>query len=467
MGAGQSTTATSADVTQKWSDADKQLLIQAIATDANFKTNIQNQIETDATFRATFITNILADPTFKTNVITAIAGDPSFTDTVSKALSTNTTFMKSVQGPQGNPGKDAVPIAWTQWSDTDKQSFVTLVQTNIDFRNAVESLLRVDPTFTKTLVNNMLIDPNFTTNVIATLGNTPTFASAVGQALKTDKDFITMVTGPRGMTGAGGGQGVQGIQGNKGDKGDKGDQGIQGIQGVKGDQGPATIPLPPLSDTPLLLRGAGDTNHGLMWSNAFGEDGPALFGNTGGALVYGGKGGKRALWWDQWGNVATTNDINVLGNANISKEAHIGGDAYIKGALRTSGYIGPYQMRFYDYNYNNKVGSGCLDVGQGGGLGLNTCSGTNQNDWQRFFYNPITGQLYNVVKGQCLDSNLNGIGAWGWANCNNYPSQRFNRNQHNLQWRNGDCLEMGSNVNHHYGCDGNSNNQKFMFDYLG
>jgi hypothetical protein len=175
-----------------------------------------------------------------------------------------------------------------------------------------------------------------------------------------------------------------------------------------------------------------------MWSSDV--DGPSLFGNAGGKLMYGGKGGKSALIWDNQGNVTIT------------------------GKLRTSGYIGPYQMRFYDNNYNNSVGSGCLDVGQGGGLGLYTCGGYNVNNNQRFFYNPITGNLYNVQNNSCLDVGNNSN--WNWTACNNHQNQRFNKMQHNLQWRNGDCVDIG-NSTHHSGCDGNNNNQKFIFDYLG
>jgi hypothetical protein len=471
MGGGQSTP-TQPSV-QQWSDQDKQLLIQAIATDPDFKTNIQNQIETDTSFRSTFVTNILADPTFKTNVITAIAGDPSFSDTVSKALISNAAFMKSVQGPQGLPGKDAVGLDWSVWSDGDKQAFVTLIQSNVDFRTTVMTLLKNDQAFTKTLVNNMLGDSAFTSNVIATLGSTQTFISAVGNALATNTAFTSMVRGQQGIPGIPGATGLtgpagpigpigvtgpigpQGIQGVKGDTGaigpigPKGATGPQGIQGIKGDIGGAAIPLPGLADTPLLLRTTGDNNHGLMWSAD--GDGPALFGNAGGKLMYGGKDGKKALWWDNNGNVAVASWLYVQGDANI------------KGSLRTPGYIGPYQMRFYDNNYNNSVGSGCLDIGQNGGLGLFTCGGYNTNNNQRFFYNPITGNLLNVANNKCLDVGNNN---WNWIDCNNHQNQRFYRMQHNMQWRNGDCIDIG-NSNHHSGCDGNNSNQKFVFDYLG
>jgi len=197
------------------------------------------------------------------------------------------------------------------------------------------------------------------------------------------------------------------------------------------------IPLPGLKDTPLLLRTTTDTNHGLIWSSDV--DGPALFGYAGGKLMYGGKAGKKALWWDNNGNIAVAGDVSIAGK------------------LRTAGHIGPYQMRFYNKN------NACLDVGQWGGSYLNTCAGTNSNDWQRFFYNPVTGHLFNVTKNQCLDASGN---VWGWANCSNDPAQRFTKNQHLLQWRDGNCLDTGNNTSHS-GCGATNNNQMFVFDYVG
>jgi hypothetical protein len=131
------------------------------------------------------------------------------------------------------------------------------------------------------------------------------------------------------------------------------------------------------------------------------------------------------------------------------------GDLKVTGKLHTAGYFGPYLMRFYDNN--NK----CGDVGQNGGLGLMDCNGGNT--WQQFYYNPMTGNLYNVQKNQCLDVGDNN---WRWVDCNNHQNQRFWKKEHIMQWKNGDCIDIG-NGNHHAGCDGNNNNQKFVFDYVG
>jgi hypothetical protein len=520
MGGGQSTaTATQLPPVQQWSDADKQLLITAISTDPDFRTNIQNQIETDTNFRTTFAANMIADPTFKTNVTTAIANDPAFTSTVYTALSTNAAFMKSLTGPQGPPGKDATGLAWSLWNDADKQAFVTLIETNADFKSTVLFLLKSDTDFANTLVNNMLADSTFTGNVISSIGNNKIFLSALVTNLQGNSAFMASVKGAQGITGTTGATGGIGPVGPPGSTGAKGDPGPTGPTGPTGAPGVASIPLPALNNTPLYLRATGDTNHGLIYSTDM--DGPALFGNSGGSLRYGGVNGKKALWWDASGNVAIAGNLNVAGsilsptlnntplylrapgdtahgliyssdvdgpslygntggslgyggkggkkalwwnsNGDVATASwlYVGGDAHIAGSLRTPGYIGPYQMRFYDNS--NSGGNACLDIGQNGGLGLYPCAGTNVNNYQRYFYNPITGNLFNVQNGQCLDV---GNDTWYWNGCNNHQNQRFDKLDHNLQWRNGDCVDIG-NPKHHSGCDTNNNNQKFVFDYLG
>src|SRR6185436_4477854 len=140
-----------------------------------------------------------------------------------------------------------------------------------------------------------------------------------------------------------------------------------------------------------------------------------------------------------------------------ARNANISGDANIKGKLNTPGWIGPYQMRFYDQ------GNKCADVGQNAGLGLWPCDSNIVNNNQRFYYNPITGNLYNIQTNKCLDV---GNDQWYWNDCNNHQNQRFNKVEHIMKWKNGDCIDIG-NPNHHSGCDGNNNNQKFVFDYLG
>ena len=151
--------------------------------------------------------------------------------------------------------------------------------------------------------------------------------------------------------------------------------------------------------------------------------------------------------WDQ---------LNVNGKLNVNGNANITGDVKVN-KLNTRGFTGPFLIHPYD-----KDDGTCWDAGQNGGLGTFPCTSTNP--WQRFWVSPVTGQLYNEQKNQCLDIGDNNV--WNWVDCNNHQRQQFTRKEHTLQWRNQDCVDVGS-ATHHYACDGNNANQKFRYEYVG
>ena len=124
--------------------------------------------------------------------------------------------------------------------------------------------------------------------------------------------------------------------------------------------------------------------------------------------------------------------------------------------IRSRGFVGPFRLR----SYNN--GNKCWDTGQNGGLGLWDC--IDNNKYQNFWYSPVTGQLYNEQSDKCVDTG--NAENWGWVTCSNSPNQQLWRKEHIIQWKNGDCLDIG-NSKHHAGCDGNNNNQVINFEYVG
>jgi hypothetical protein len=71
-----------------------------------------------------------------------------------------------------------------------------------------------------------------------------------------------------------------------------------------------------LNNRPVYLRTPGDTNHGLAHRPTFGsaaQDGPALFGYSGGVLGTTSGGERAALQWDSNSNVAVTGNLAVAG----------------------------------------------------------------------------------------------------------------------------------------------------------
>ena len=223
------------------------------------------------------------------------------------------------------------------------------------------------------------------------------------------------------------GQGASGPMGPQGDKGDMGPQGLIGPigpQGQKGDKGDVGLK----GDAGLSFdsdAGKRYLQNVTMWC-ADGDVCKIPKGITGDVVIN--------------GRLRSTGSI-VLNETNLASR----------------GFTGPFRLRLYDKNT-------CMDAGQFGGNGDLGCM--DNNLWQQFYYSPVTGQLKNVQTGRCLDAGLNnGDGVWGWTDCKNHQAQQFWRKEHILQWKNRDCVDLG-NGNHHSGCDGNNNNQKFTWDYI-
>ena len=143
------------------------------------------------------------------------------------------------------------------------------------------------------------------------------------------------------------------------------------------------------------------------------------------------------------------------GNKTINGSTRSNGNIILNdNGLSARGFIGPFRLKLYDKNT-------CMDSGQFDGNGDMGCG--DNNPYQQFYYSPVTGQLRNVQNGKCLDVGNN---KWYWENCSNHQNQQFWRKEHLLQWKNGDCVDLG-NGNHHAGCDGNNNNQKIAWEYIG
>jgi hypothetical protein len=121
-----------------------------------------------------------------------------------------------------------------------------------------------------------------------------------------------------------------------------------------------------------------------------------------------------------------------------------------------TGMTGPFKLRLYDKDGGNR----CMDSGNAwtNGNGDHTCEANNKS--QLFFYSPLTGQVQSVGNGQCLTQNGS---AWNWSPCDtNNPNQQFWKKEHLLQWRNGQCLDLGNNQKKS-ACDGNNANQKMVW----
>lgn len=112
---------------------------------------------------------------------------------------------------------------------------------------------------------------------------------------------------------------------------------------------------------------------------------------------------------------------------------------------------GPYKIRFYEKNR-------CLDSGQFARNGDNECS--QNNSWQDFYFDPVTGYIRNVQNNKCLDTFS---GKLDWNTCSTHPNQRFWRMENLIRSRNGNCLDI-SNSNHNSSCNGDSSTQRLVFD---
>jgi len=123
------------------------------------------------------------------------------------------------------------------------------------------------------------------------------------------------------------------------------------------------------------------------------------------------------------------------------------------------GFSGPFD--FFAYEKNK-----CVDAGDSAKkYGLWDCNGTPA---QRFWFSPVTGQIYNEDRKQCLDTFGQGSGltVWDWQPCSNTKNQEFTKRDHKFQWRDGDCLDTASSTRH-FSCTGDSSNQRVEMRYQG
>lgn len=257
--------------------------------------------------------------------------------------------------------------------------------------------------------------------------------------------------GPQGPSGPLGSQGIKGDIGPQGPIGLTGPIGLQGIQGVKGETGSQgftgpiglTGPIGPVGpvgsvgpqgagynvDTELnsIKRSTGD------WLRITGTptSGTALFNGL---------------------------SINDGGGLAVGKFQHVPqGQLQVEGIIRPAAGFGPYSVRFYN---NNK----CLDAGQmvANANGGYACD--NNNTYQQFSYNPVSGHVKHLASNKCLDTM--GDTTWVFGDCNNHQNQRFFMAQNGLKSvSSGDCLNIG-NANHHWPCDTNDTNEQLVFDLI-
>jgi hypothetical protein len=200
------------------------------------------------------------------------------------------------------------------------------------------------------------------------------------------------------------------------------------------------------------LASSGDTAHGISHAGHFKnntalKDGPAVFGWDGGQLGASRNTGNLvpALTWDGGGNVRTMGDL-YTGNVNIQN-----------GFLNYAGWLGPYKIMMPDAGNNM-----CADVGGNNGFGIQACNGGN---YQMFYYNPVTGQLYNIQNSQCLSTDSSGNNL-SWQKCGPGTTQSFWKNGNMLQSfkNNRPCVDLGGgNTSHMYGCDSGNPNQSMLF----
>lgn len=311
----------------------------------------------------------------------------------------------------------------------------------------------------------------------------------------------------QGATGPKGSQGIAGEVGEKGDKGDagspglKGDTGSPGSKGDKGDTGSLSVAsdltLPQnvyiqnknflkfgqsmagqqanageigykrFSDG-LDIIGAGETTPRIVkvWDKLIvGGDAIADNVRTPGILELGSNQTKTGdtIHNGKIGYKSFSTGLDIIGVSDSGQQRLVKvWDKLLVDAVQTNniyapGFIGPYKLSFF-----NKAQ--CFDVGQMGGNGGNGCSDAGTNDWQRFMYNPITGQIRSNQNNMCLDS---GNAVWNFVNCNNHQNQGFKMYGGTLMnVGTNQCLDLG-NTNHKANCDLNNDNQRVHFVYDG
>ncbi len=122
-----------------------------------------------------------------------------------------------------------------------------------------------------------------------------------------------------------------------------------------------------------------------------------------------------------------------------------------------SGWNGPYMITFpkltnkHDPSLLNIdplcLDSSVTDISKGPEIRsvgkLNKCSNTNNNEM--YYYNTVTGQLYNVGTEKCLSVGDGIKPTASWVSCDNNSSiQKFNLNSNRLQYLDSAALDMGS-----------------------
>ena len=154
----------------------------------------------------------------------------------------------------------------------------------------------------------------------------------------------------------------------------------------------------------------------------------------------------------------TKNTFNCTGGACTV------GDGDSATLLKANGgtLLGPYNIQFYA-----RDGATCLDSGKADNTVYSiACDSTNSN--QRFYTNPITGQLRSE-NGKCLDNmgvptgGSDSAGKWKFNTCYDHQNQQFVRASNGgIGWPDSDCLDTG-NASGHSACTANNANQKVRY----
>ena len=298
--------------------------------------------------------------------------------------------------------------------------------------------------------------------------------------------------------------GPLGPKGNQGEKGDQGEKGIQGKPGFDGSNAwvapvytnalnlnfsnayqhssdPLTSEISNDTDKfkQLMLIGNKSANQttsqvGVMNRlNVYGDllvdktiggnDATQFITGSGGYYTgYNGTGGVNSpnfiLDIKKQNSLTRDGLNNNTGNINVNNgNINVNGDLKLN-KLNSRGFTGPFLIHSYDIDDTN-----CWDISQNKGLGILKCNRSTKN--QRFWFSPVTGQLYNEQVNSCLDAsnNIN----WAWKPCNDDITQQFWRNGHVIQYGANDCIDI-FNQTHHSGCLGDvSSSQRMRYEYIG
>ncbi len=159
---------------------------------------------------------------------------------------------------------------------------------------------------------------------------------------------------------------------------------------------------------------------------------------------------KGAVIGKEWGG---TGNLSVQGDTKVDGRLSTG-----SGGISNT-MLGPYRINFYDSGHHN--GSHCLNIGMFGDndSGANTC---DDHTNQRFYWNPVTGQIISKATGQCLDTHDNG--KWYFEPCSDHQNQQFVKWESNIRSVSGHkCLDVG-NKNRWADCKGDNPRQRVRFE---